>query len=647
MVKVQLKLSGALMNRVLAIIAFSLVVATIIIVFGAPPASGYEISIYAAYPTHFWLLIVGSYACGIILLVRQAFASEGSSCGVWGFAAILLTNSIVLLLPVFRGYAFYGFADPGAQTGFVKDIMLQGRFGAAATLREDVYPATHILVASISYATGLDSRTLIMLAPAGFFIFYELMIFMLSRRVANSHGQSLLIIAFGTPLLLSWFQATFLPSILTFFLLPFVLFLYYKNMLAPAGIAHNVSFILASLLLPFSHPGDTLAFILVFLCFGVSLIIYRRLVRSHIGSKFLGSSSAESNGILAFLSTSFEKLSRHQAERALTTVAVPVSSLIKSIPILLIAWFVWFSTFNTFSISVKGFHDWLIYGTGESQASLYLSWLRRVNAPMLEGIRIFLNTHGQTVPYFVLSIIVSSLFWMKLILSRKDVNLNHMMFFSLFLAFAMLTPLSFVSGFQITYKRTLPYAIFASIIVCGLGSYKWIKGSGHKTIATCIIVTILLASATIGVFNVHWSPFIRAANQQVTAMELDGMRWFLQYQIKDHLIDQIALQQYSIAAVLLGSGGLPSNMRWGTDESYRAPDHFGYDRNRMYGESYEQNRYFLLNKLSQIWEREGTPEYTAFWRFTPTDWLSLRNDISVQRVFDNGEFQVFYIVSQR
>ena len=84
------------MIKFLAIVAFGLIIASLIIIATTPPAGGYEISVYAAYPGYFWLFLIVSAAIGVYILVTQAFKENSSRLWLAGLAVIVLVNTIVL-----------------------------------------------------------------------------------------------------------------------------------------------------------------------------------------------------------------------------------------------------------------------------------------------------------------------------------------------------------------------------------------------------------------------------------------------------------------------------------------------------------------------------------------------------------------------
>jgi hypothetical protein len=605
-------------NKLLAILAFILITMALGVIAVTPPASGYEISIYSAYPPYFWFFIIGSIACGIVVVVREAFAQERSNWWWAGFSVILFANFIILLLPAFRGYAAYGRFDSLVQLGLIRDIELTGHLGVARTIAEDFYPMTHILALSISYVTGLDPKLVVILIPPIFFTLYAVSIYLLSRVVTQSHGQSLLVTAFGCLMLFSCSQAIFIPRTLTVFMLPLVFFLYYRSR---AALGHRTAyatlFVVVLVAMPFFHPGDGGLFLLgMFLCFEISLRIY-------------------------------QWLNRRRSSETLTPLLTTGSSSINACLILFVTWFIWFSSFAIFSNNVRQVADWLVYHLGESQASLYVSWLERAGTSFYDAIEIFVMNHGQHILYFAVAGMITILAWRELLLSKSKVNPNIAIFSFIFLIFLIASLLSFVTGYSIGYVRLLNHAIFASTILNGLGLYWLYERWQNKRLFELATIFLLVTCMVLGMFNLFHSPIIKATNQQVSAMDIEGTKWLLAHQNDELLIDQISFMQYSYASALLGVQALPKNIRWGGYVEYQPPEHFGYDYYQTYGESRSEDRYFVNDKLSRVRYPEGIPQYPKAWLWTPADFERLEADPTVNRIYNSGEFEVFYVKAEQ
>ncbi|KAF5431156.1 putative membrane protein [Candidatus Methanophagaceae archaeon] len=115
-------------TKILAIIAFIFIISVLAIIAKTPPVSGYELSIYDAYPWPFWMFICISISCGIIILIHQAVSEQEQKSNWWliGLCIVILSNAIFLGLPFFRGYYIYPTGDALSHLGWMKDIITTG-----------------------------------------------------------------------------------------------------------------------------------------------------------------------------------------------------------------------------------------------------------------------------------------------------------------------------------------------------------------------------------------------------------------------------------------------------------------------------------------------------------------------------------------
>ena len=606
-------------DKLLAIIAFILIGLALWVIAATGPASGYEISIYAAYPPYFWFFIIGSIACGIYILVRQAFAKERSNWWLTGLLVILLANGVLLLLPFFRGYFAHGYFDPLNQIGLIRDIELTGHFGAAGTRGENPYPALHILVLSISYMTHLEAELVVKLIPFFFFTFYTVSMYLLSKEVTQSHKQSLLITAFSAlPLYMSTHNenmAHTIPRIQTFFLMPFILYLLFK--LRKRRVAFVIPFILLLLVAPIWHPADGGPFLVgIFLTLGLSYRLCNWLTKRR--------AEAESK-IGSGLST----------------------GVINPVLILFVTWLIWFSAFRVFELTIEGLGDWIIYGIWEPEIFVYLGVVERAEMPLLDIIMLTLKRHGAQLAFFLLSIIISLVVWRRFFSSKNEVDPNLVVFSFLFMVAAVVGVSSLVAGVAFGYTRFIPYVVFGSVLVNGLGLYLWFHRLPNKAAVVAVIMLFLLIPLGLGTFNVYSSPFVAGANGQVTSANMKGLSWFLEKRDEELIADQITFTQFNHTSALLGRQSIPKNIRWAYEVEASTPEHFGFPEYGSYGAAIDKDRYFLSSKLDRIFYSERIPEYQAAWRWSPADFERLENDSTVNRVYNSGEFEVFYVRSQQ
>lgn len=597
-------------DKILAIASFIFITLALCIIATTPPATGYEISIYEAYPPYLWFFLTASITCGLFIMVHQTFAERKSRWWVAGFSAILLANFIILLLPMFRGYAFYGRGDELSHLGMIKDIVSSGHIG-----KENFYPIIHILVVSLSYVAKLEPKLLMMIVSPLFFVFSMLCMYLLATKVTKEHSQMLLVTAFGSLILFR--GLTFAPSVQSFLLFPFILFLYYRAV----SVASTVALLLVLLLLPFFHFVTTQWLILTFLCLEVG-----KLARSQINK----------HRELGLRDVTFE----------LKRTPIIICALLFIISI------AWFSAYSGFGSSVNSLSNWLIYQVGHPGVDYYGELLSRANITIYQFLDLFIKMYGQYLLYFAVSAILCVLLARKIFFSKDRIETNQITFAALFIVFSMLVFVFFFNDFVISHGRVMKYTILVSTVLNGVGIYALFCSRGTnnrqnnelrtKRIAPFLVTAILVASMVFGIFNLFPSPIIKSFNQQVTAMELEGMEWFFDRRDETLFVDDIVVGQVRFADALLGREAPKKNLRYDA----LLPKHFGYDTNEMLGESCKNDKYLINNKLSKVFHTKVYPEWPHLWRFTEEDFNKLDCDPSAGKIYSCIEFEVFYVSSQ-
>ncbi|MCL0069460.1 hypothetical protein M1N86_00930 [Dehalococcoidia bacterium] len=603
-------------DKALAAIGFIFILLALVIIAITPPATGYEISIYEAYPPYFWFLVILAIASGIVILVSNSFAEEPSRWWIAGFAVILYTNLVILLLPIARGYATFGRGDVLSHIGFTKDILFTGHFASAGEAGANHYPVIHILLTNLSHVTGLTPELLVMIVPIFFTLFYMVSVYLLSRVIATTRGQAMLITAFGSLLLFKGESTMLASSIQCFFMLPITLLLYFKVRRRNSNsLAYSILFVLLLLLTPFFHPGEgTLFLITIFLGIELSLLLYR------MRNKLLSDDAIKIRSPLSGIS-------------------------INPSMILFVCWFTWFASFAVFHGTVRSIWHWFVYEIGKPTAVIYADILERAGLSVYEFMELFLNMWGHVVIYCLAGALVSIVVWKKFLSSKGKIDSGQFIFSFLFIIFASLIFVTFFADVWLGYNRAMRYVIFAATILNGLGLYVLFHNR-HNQIGMFIIILLLMTSVMFGTFNTFVSPITRGPNFQVTGMEIRGMDWFLDHRNDSLLIYEKGLSQSRFSHALYGFATPLPNIR--CPRIAIPPDHFGYPEYNKFGELFIDDKYFIESKLSRIASPEIHPEFEHLWRFTPEDFYRMDNtDRTVNRIFSNGEFWVSYIHGMR
>jgi len=229
----------------------------------APSDGTYEFSIYSSLPLTFWTSLIISILIGfIILYATLRYSSRAYS--LLGVSVILLSNTILLLLPIIRGYFIYGRGDVLTHIGWMNTIIDTG------SIQYLHYPVDHILGAIITYLTGVSTFTITSLIPFIFSILLIPSIFILSKLVLHSNKQVIFAVILGSMMLFgNNYHLLFAPSHEIFLLLPLSLFIFIKSCSSDLHIRYKILFLLIIISTVLFHPMNSIILIFIIVCFGI------------------------------------------------------------------------------------------------------------------------------------------------------------------------------------------------------------------------------------------------------------------------------------------------------------------------------------------------------------------------------------------
>jgi len=162
----------------------------------------------------------------------------------------------------------------------------------------------------------------------------------------------------------------------------------------------------------------------------------------------------------------------------------------------------------------------------------------------------------------------------------------------------------------------------------------------HVIIA--IVVFLIVLSAIIGIFSLYTSPYIKQLNHQVTHMEIEGMTWLFNYKDRTIKTIEIVTCVNRHADAILGHSWdeKRDDISTGFDVNRIIPDHFNYTHYETLGESFVHDNYATISKYDRL-------SYTTVWkmvgRFNENDFEILNFDKTVNKLYSNGEFEVYRV----
>jgi len=582
-----------------------------------PNAVGYELSIYDAYPAPFWYFLIATIAFGVIIMLHQAFFGKGFKWWVVGLAIVLITNTIFLLLPTFRGYALYGMYDTLSHLGYIKDILTTGQLG-----KNNFYPMVHILGVSLIQVAGLSLENIV---PLYFIIFtntYIINIYLIGKSTSKNHGCALLMVAFATPLIYSNLHVTIHPGTMSLFMTQYLLYFYTKReMLLCDQRKNSILLYLLAFSITFYHPVNTLFMISVFIISGFLYVLYSRL-SSHKVLKIEQPLGKNIFGVILIMSIAFST---------------------------------WYFSFAYIQRSFKVVYDWLIYQSGVPLYRYLTDSLIEARLTPIQTIEIFINRYGAI---FILLLIssIACISQLRKSLSKRNVMDVKFMYAILYL-FALFIGGVELFGYFIEYNpvRVSRFALLMGTVISALVVYDFInkgpkidasrtKASRQRIMYTIAIGVIIMVMITLSLGSVFGSPRIWDINLQVTRMDITGTTWF--EKIKNPYIVVVTNIPELIYRFEDYNFGVDSRtIRIATVDPVRLPSHFGYDEHDQISESLNfQDRYLVIFSLDKaavmLFKLCPAPKVHYY---SEEDFVKLGSDTTAIKIYSNAEFEVWRI----
>jgi len=582
-----------LQTKAIALAGLALFGLVTVLLFLVPPASGYEISIYRAYPWYFWVFVVGSILLGQATVLHSAITGdENDRSWVFGLALLMLTNAVLIFQPYIRGYPVYGRADVLTHIGYVWNITTDGVIGAS-----NIYPNVHVLVQSLAFATGLEPRVLLNLIPPVFSLIYFGSMFFLVTELFSDRRQILFGAAFVTLPVSAHLNAV--PFSVSILLAPFVVYLFVKEQRTNA-VAVRSALVLAVVAHVIYHPLTTVFMLIAFGLYHAGKRI-PRIQRDGLGPTHVFS-------------------------------------------LMFVVFTTWYYNFNGMIRRFESvFGVLLATESGTSTLESYSETVSRTSPNLLDLLEIAVFRYGLAALFVGLGgifLVVAFVLWRR---DEYEPDFFTGLFSAVFVLFSAGSISFFVNDFIVGFGRPLVFArIFNVVIVGALFYLLWRHVGGEVTTVDPNLVTAgtLLLIISLLVFGMFPSPISTQTNHQVTEMELDGSKWLFENRNEQFDTEEFGIAQYRVYETHYGTYGTQQNIR---KQGTLPPEHFNYTEHQRYGASYEQDTYLILTRLGRITYQEKFPDYREHWRYTPADFDRLERDTSVARVYANGEFDAYFV----
>ena len=609
--------------KLLTIFAFSMMILALIIILRTQLIPNYEINIYNTYPWYFWMFIMLSIYAGVLILLKSYITKAQNNYWIFGFAAILLSNFILLTIPVFQNYLILGRGDILTHIGWMRNILNAGYFG------NDMYPIIHILGAITHYFTDISLESITTLIYPVFSIFYILSFYILYNEILRDKSNVILAMVFTSIMVFGTAQTSFAPFTLSFFTIPIFFYIYFRER---SNHKWNVKILLliATIFLLLFHPLTALL-----LLFSIMIIEFSRYVYLRINQPPQDSSH-------------HVQQVKYRINFSYVLIALLIAGLLLWKPYL--------------HLLENGFYTF--YSFLESQTSPnFSSALATANKATLKDLIITtIFIYGVLIITILASLIsiyelvkdnISSLKNNTLHLLNIFLSLKVYEIFSIigFLVFVIISVFVYFKLPLFGFTRILSFAtIFTSFLMFSLFyiilESRNRKLNFNKYVKVLLISIIILPIICISTLNLYDSPLTLTPNEQVTSSEINGMETFYLYDNNSSRILDLGISQYRFLAYIYGeqadSYGQDIHIGNLSNTSRTNPiDHFGFNNTTTITQFYNGSVYLLINDIAIENYPQIYPNYPDKWRFTPQDFNRLNNTQQVMLIYNNGNLKVY------
>lgn len=592
-----LSIENSQLNKLFSLTAFISIILMLYCIISSPLPNRYELSIFSDYPYYFLLLPVISALMGDAILINEILNQSKTKWWVVGVIILIFSNALILLLPYFRNYTFYGRSDVITHYGYILDIH-SGYIGS-----NNFYPLQHLLVIIGSLLTNINDKIIFICTPVIYFTIYFLGLYLFSSLLSKKQEITLLTTAFGSVFLYSYYNVMFIPNFLSFAFVPLILYFFFKSKdFSENRMQFSILLILFLLILPLSHVITSINMIFILIILGVSALITEKLNKISLWNK------KQDNNLFKDIKINYK------------TVIVPAI-------ILFIVFFMWFSYFAIFKGVLLQILNWVLHEVGTSPIADYQSRWTLSNMNLLNFIWMFIENYGHILIYIILSGI-SVIFILKNFFKSK-INLFEIFIPLTFLSICMASFISLIGALGFSNpQREFIYAMPFAIILSAFIFSHWIdKAKSKKIIIIGVLLTILVISTSLGFHSSYSSVLAGNTNLQVTTSEINGAQWYLEH--KDEYLKTYSINsEFTRYIELLKGAEYGSVDKWGYNSI--PPKNFNFNSS--------SKGYLVLSEY--IIQR-----FTIYWPdnpyFSKSSFKELNEKQNINRIYDDSGMQIW------
>jgi hypothetical protein len=576
-----------------------------VVVATTPPADGYEISIYTAYPAAFWIATALTILVGQSLVLEDVRSSRPRGYWKRGYALLVSASGLLLFLPTTRYQYVMGRADTLTFAGGIDYITV-----THALRPDNYYPMAHLLAASLSFVTGIEPITLMQAIPPLFSLAYLLGIYCLVRYLFPDRREFLVVLPFASLLFAGFEHLHFTPYNMSFLLVPLIV-LYCLRAQERNAIPSTVAMLALVFAIVFYHPLT-----------GLLIVVFFSIAKS-----------------LSVLSDPDRLVDlpnpiRFDVDRK------PVPSVTIGL-IVLVMLFTWYTRFDTVIRSMAS----VVAGRGPSQFQHVTAVAGRVSPSLADLLGSAVGSYGMEMLVGPAALVAVGYFGYASWRRSAPGDTYVAWFAAIFAVSFAFGAVAFFLDVIFGPLRFTRYGMLAGSLVVGVGYlslYRTLSNRWSKGLLTLSVYVFLLLLVLLSVFLLFPSPITDTENLQLTEREVEGMAWAIDNENETMATqDDGVLQHRHIDYQSMGT-----ESTWEIRErDTTPPDHFGYDTNSTAGRGYREDTYLRVTELARLENPHLYPDYPEHWRHTPSDYRRLENDPTVDHIYTNGEFDNYLVRS--
>lgn len=605
------------------------------------PAQGYELSIYGSTPLIVWFSLILSITGALFIVLCQISMNKYISSNFWiiGVFILLLNRLILLYIPYIRGY-FSWRGDHISHVGYLIDIITYGHF------YKDYYPITHILLSVVNMITGISQNIVSNYSTGIMSIFYVISIYLLAMATLDTKKEQILAVT-SIAIVFFSYNVLLMPNGWSQLYSPLIVFLYLKSLEKQNPFEYKLLFVILLIMYPLFHPLSSFYVIFVLTIIGV-VTISIDLFSINEKNDMEVISQTKKYAFKEQLVSRFTKYLKTKTNTSILTrnnnYFFPLTAILVEIVIII----PWILSFQNFNLNINIFYNSILTSTSQDVIEGMQNSLNKVDVSGIDFIQLLVKTEGCNLIFIGLSVVSLFILGKKGCDSQKSKNLLILLIITIFTGLVYAAYLfGIVPGLQaIAAGRIKSYVMLFTPISAGFVFTHFFRKKlivKKVNIFPMLCMFIILTASMLSVSSLYNSPNVVRPNPSITQMDMTGTDWFVNYHNKEILTTTIMSPVHLFMDGIIGR--VEEKKIFGSPYRHTTvPDHFNYTNMSKLGKSYLEDRYMMVTKFdtviySTVWSKVG--------RFNYQDFDRLSGDTSVEKLYSNGETEIFFIHTMR